>query len=91
MVSQIKSFLDLSEDCDTLNFPDLRLWEEVAKKLPELIQKGTLRSVVSELPEIDLESLKGNVGALQRTYTIFSFIAHSYIRGRSDEEILTVN
>ena len=89
-MAQIKSFLDLSEDCNSADFPLLKIWEDVAKELPELNEKGDLRSVVSGLPEFDLDAVKDNPGALQRTYTVFTFIAHSYIRGRFDEEILTV-
>lgn len=88
---QIKCFLDLAEDCDATKFPELKSWEDVAKNLAELIEKGTLRSLICGLPEIDLDVIKLDLGALQRTYTVFTFIAHSYIRGRSDEEIIKVN
>ena len=40
-MAQIKSFLDLSEDCNSADFPVLKIWEDVAKKLPELNEKET--------------------------------------------------
>lgn len=86
----MKSFLDLAEDCDLTNFPELKVWENVAKELPTLNEKGGLRELICTLPEVNLNEIKGNEGALQRTYTIFTFIAHSYVRGRSDIEILPV-
>lgn len=88
---EVSCFLDLAEDCDVSKYPELKVWEEVAKSLPELNEKGTLRSMISQLPEIEWDRIKEDSGALKRTYTIFTFISHSYIRGRSDEEIVKVD
>lgn len=90
MTVRIDCFLDISKDCIVSKFPGLKVWEEFANNLPELSEKGILRPLIWGLPKLDLNRIKEDSGALQRTYTIFTFIAHSYIRGRSDEEIITV-
>lgn len=79
------------DKCASFPLPDWNEWENAAKNLPELIKEGKLRALVDEvLPVVRIDDLKGCIGAIKRAYTIFTFIAHAYIRGFSGEAILTV-
>ena len=84
--SVMRSFLDLSKNCDIGSVTNLDAWQSVAKRIPELIENGNLRKVVMELKDLDLNEIKKDLGLIQRTYTIFTFIAHGFIRGRSDDD-----
>lgn len=89
----VMDFLHINsvDKCAFFPLPDWNAWEKAAKNLPELIKERKLRSLVDEvLPVVRIDDLKGRLGAIKRAYTIFTFIAHAYIRGSAGEAILTV-
>ncbi len=96
MHEPIRSFLNLHEGpLETLPEslgPDWIAWEQVAKRIPELLASGKLRHQIEhELPELhfaDIASCSQNV--LERAYTIICFIAHAYIRGATNDFMIKV-
>lgn len=79
----MNSFLEIAKPCNLSKYSvAFSQWQSVAKNLPDLIAKDELRKIVSELPELNLDEIREDIGAIQRIYTIATFLAHGYIRGR---------
>ena len=87
----MKGFLDIS--CQEFNSKFLgnwKLWEDLAKELPEKIEMRNLRDSVDQLPSVKVEDLNEDLNLIRRAYAMFTFIAHGYVRGRLDQEVLKV-
>ena len=86
----MRSFLEISKfngcSFDSIEWQE---WERVAKSVPELIKNGTIRKIVDGLPKVKLDDFNEN--EMKRAYTIFTFIAHAYVRGDISDEVITVN
>lgn len=87
----MKGFLDIS--CQEFNprfEGNWKLWEDLAKELPEKIETRNLRDTVDQLPFVKVEDLNKDLNLIKRAYVMFTFIAHGYVRGRLDQEVITV-
>lgn len=87
-------FLNISRANISVDFDsDWKAWENAALNIPNLLKNRTLRSLVdNELPVVDFKQLPSpSVAMTERIYTMFSFIAHAYIRGTDGDELLRVN
>lgn len=85
------SFLDICKDSNLSQYSsNITEWESVAKNLPILIEIGTLRTISEDLPVLDLNEIKHDLGAMQRMYAAVTFIAHGFIRGNDEDEAITV-
>ena len=89
----MESFLDICKEANLSRYSvDFQLWEDCARKLPELIKSGPeiLRKTISELPELNLDEILDDLGSIQRVYTVATFLAHGYIRGGSNDICMKV-
>ncbi|KAJ5584186.1 Indoleamine 2-3-dioxygenase [Penicillium hispanicum] len=55
-------------------------WENLAVRLPSLIQMGQIRSLIDDLPTLDTTLLQTEP-EWRRAYTILGFLAHAYVWG----------
>ena len=86
-------FLNISRANIPVDFDsDWKVWENAALNIPKLLRNGKLRSLIdNELPVVDFKRLPSpTIAMIERIYTMFSFIAHAYIRGADGDELLKV-
>jgi hypothetical protein len=75
----MRDFLEIGADIKEFDAPELKLWDEVAKSLPELIACKGLRDQVVHLPTIQVQDYANDLGTVKRLYTMITFIAHGFI------------
>eukprot|EP00933_Yihiella_yeosuensis_P018978 TRINITY_DN15447_c0_g1_i1.p1 TRINITY_DN15447_c0_g1~~TRINITY_DN15447_c0_g1_i1.p1 ORF type:complete len:488 (-),score=70.60 TRINITY_DN15447_c0_g1_i1:58-1521(-) len=83
-LSEVGGFLP--ESCTSAVLPSaLECFEDLARKLPQLNQRGELRKAVDALSSIDVsevfKDMKGE--ALRRAYVVLGMLGHAYIHGPS--------
>ena len=79
-------FLAIGSDIiDGFGDQNLRKWDEIAKSIPVLLERGEFRGKINNLPDINMAEFSNQSGVVKRIYTMITFIAHAYIKGNQDD------
>ena len=78
-VNPEKGFLPAADPLQTLP-RDFAAWEQVAGELPKLLVSGRIRSILKELPLLDVLPLQGEA-EYERAMLLLSFLGHAYVWG----------
>jgi len=84
-VDSHRGFLPSSDPLDHLPSAFVS-WEEIARDLPKLLVAGTLRSVLEQLPVLQISSLH-NPAQLERAMLLLSYFGHSYVWGEEQAAV----
>lgn len=79
-VSDRHGFLPTQAPLRELTNPYFASWENIARCIPDLMRRMTLRQRVAELPVLSTSPLKSEP-EWRRAYVLLSFLTHGYIWG----------
>lgn len=60
-------------------------WEDVARRIPDLIENGTIRENVQAMPVLNTDLLVGEA-EWRRAYVMLAFLTHAYVWGGDKPE-----
>lgn len=79
------AFLPAESPSKRLSDPYYKPWELVARHLSELIDDGSIRDVVAQLPMLGTDRLNSEPD-WRRAYVILAYITHAYVWGGEEAE-----
>ena len=69
-----------------LEDPYYSRWEDIVQDLPALIQAGTIRQAVIDLPILSTENLQEKEPEWRRAYVVLAYLTHAYVWGGEKPE-----